>query len=109
LDGLSTTVTVPDSDTVAITLLGDLDFATRDRLRSAVQDVLAQYAPKVVVVDLAGIKTLDSSGVGALVHAWKTAQTAGCHLVVRNPTRLAYWQLELTGLLEIFGSPQQPG
>lgn len=108
MDGLFAHVTAPEDGTVTIELLGDLDLATRDRLGSAIQAALSDR-PRLVVVDLGGVRVLDSAGIGALVTGWKTTRNAGGDLVLRNPSRLAYWQLELTGLLEVFGNPQPPG
>jgi anti-sigma B factor antagonist len=108
LNGLSSTVTAPADGAACIILNGDLDLATRDWLRADVRRTLARYEPTELVIDLAEVKLLDSAGIGALVGAWKEANSAGCRLVLRNPRPLAYWQLQLTGLLEMFGSPDPP-
>ena len=107
---LSITVTEPDTDrgTVCLALSGDLDLATRQDLMAVVPVVLDRI-PQKIVIDLAGIGMLDSAGIGALVSVWKAAHPAECGVEVRNPSRLAYWQLELSGLLEFFAvQPTNP-
>jgi anti-anti-sigma factor len=108
LDGLSTSTTAPVDGTARIFLTGDLDLATRDRLRAEIRTALTLYRPEELVIDLTEVKLLDSAGIGALVGGWKDAHGAGCRLVVANPRPLAYWQLQLTGLLELFGTPAPP-
>src|SRR5262245_17275154 len=95
-------ITEPDdAGTVCLTLVGDLELATREDLIKLLPAVLAR-APRKIVIDLAGVRMLDSAGIGALVSVWKDANPIGCGVEIRNPSRLAYWQLELSGLLEIF-------
>src|SRR5262249_34574720 len=100
-------ITEPDGPhgTIRVTLSGDLDLATREDLIQAIPALLDRI-PKKIVIDLAGLRTLDSSGIGALVSVWKAAHPVECGVELRNPSRLAYWQLELSGLLEIFGVEQ---
>ncbi|WP_327006537.1 STAS domain-containing protein [Dactylosporangium sp. NBC_01737] len=105
MDGLSARLEAPDPGTVVIRLDGELDLATRDHLCDAVRAVLPIFRPEVLVVDLAAVSVLDSAGIGALVSCWKLAQDNGCALSLRNPRPLAYAQLRLTGLLDVFALP----
>jgi anti-sigma B factor antagonist len=88
--------------TICLTLTGDLDLATRQELVTTVRSLLDRL-PRKIVIDLAGVRMLDSAGIGALVSVWKAANPVACGVEVRNPSRLAYWQLQLSGLLELFG------
>jgi anti-sigma B factor antagonist len=60
---------------------GELDIATVPSLRAAVIDAIAEGRVDLVV-DLAGVTFIDSSGLGALVGALKRAVRAGGRLVV---------------------------
>ena len=106
MDGLSAVVAGLPDGTVAISLAGDLDIATRGRLKASVREALRSFSPTTIIVDLGRVEMLDSAGIGALVHCWKLCRSAGCALALRNPSRLAYWQLELTGLLDVFDVPR---
>lgn len=60
---------------------GELDIATVNRLREAVVDTIsAGHAD--IVVDLAGVTFIDSSGLGVLVGAMKRCAHAGGRLMV---------------------------
>jgi anti-anti-sigma factor len=102
VDGLSARLEAPEPGTVVIRLDGELDLATREHLSEAVWAVLPIFRPEVLVVDLGGVSVLDSAGIGALVGCWKLAQDHGCTLRLHNPRPLAYAQLRLTGLLDVF-------
>lgn len=60
---------------------GEVDMHESPRLRSALLDAIAR-APAAVVVDLAGVTFIDSSGVATLVEAMKLAKAAGLTLVL---------------------------
>ncbi|GAA0709600.1 STAS domain-containing protein [Dactylosporangium roseum] len=101
-DGLSATLEATAPGTVVIRLAGELDLATRDQVVLAVRAVLPAFGPGELVLDLDEVTVLDSAGIGALVSCWKLANGAGCALTLRNPRPLAYAQLKLTGLLDVF-------
>jgi anti-anti-sigma factor len=105
VDGLTARLEAPDSGTVVMRLDGELDLATRDQLVLAVRAVLPTFHPDTLTLDLGGVSVLDSAGIGALVSCWKLAQDSGCALSLRNPRPLAYAQLRLTGLLDVFALP----
>ncbi|WP_432985085.1 STAS domain-containing protein [Dactylosporangium sp. CA-233914] len=104
--GLSATLEPEASDTVVIRLAGELDLATREQVTEAVQAVLPVFRPDALVLDLAAVTVLDSAGIGALVGCWKLAAGFGCTLRLCNPRPLAYAQLEITGLLDVFALPR---
>lgn len=102
MDGLSATLEAPHPGTVVLRLAGELDLATREQMVLAVRAVLPTFHPGTLVLDLDAVRLLDSAGIGALVSCWRLAGDAGCTLRLRNPRPLAYAQLELTGLLDVF-------
>ncbi len=67
--------------TVVITAEGEVDMHESPRLRKALADSIG-YRPAAVVVDLAGVTFIDSSGVATLVEAMKLAKAAGLELVL---------------------------
>jgi anti-sigma B factor antagonist len=70
-----------------ILLEGEIDVSTADALSNLLAEVLAER-PSKVVVDLAGVSFLDSTGIKCLLVAQAAAEvTDGCKLVVRRPTR----------------------
>lgn len=71
---------VDAADQVTLTLWGEVDLATKAVFVAALEEAAAAGAT-TVVLDLAGVPFLDSSGLGAIVDA----VAAGASIVVRQP------------------------
>jgi anti-sigma B factor antagonist len=57
-------------------IVGELDAVTTLDLRSSVDALVAEQHPRVVV-DVSGLRLIDSSGVGAVVFLYKKAREYG--------------------------------
>jgi anti-sigma B factor antagonist len=88
--------------TVVVAPVGDLDLATAPALREMLIELVASGMVRVVV-DLADVTFIDSSGLGILVGAAKRLEAANGRLAIRNPRPQAQQVLELTGLDEVLG------
>lgn len=80
---------------------GDLDLATVDRFRASVDTALAQ-APQALVVDLAAVDFLDSSGIAVLAAALKAQRSGGRAIAAVNPQPIVRHAIELVGLSMLF-------
>ncbi|GAB3085295.1 STAS domain-containing protein [Micromonospora schwarzwaldensis] len=79
----------PGRGCTVLEVRGELDMATSPQLHEALQR-LVDAGTRQVVVDLAGVGFMDSSGLGALVVMFKALREAGGRLVlaaVRPPVR----------------------
>jgi anti-anti-sigma factor len=85
--------------TVELRLVGELDLGTAGRLRSAIEETPASAT---VVVDLAELDFIDSSGLHELVLALKRQRAAGGDVVLRRPTGPTLRVLEIVGLTKLF-------
>jgi anti-sigma B factor antagonist len=85
----------------AVVVRGEVDLATAADLESVVR-VTLEEAPDGVVLDLAQLAFIDSSGLRALVALSKDAESRGTSLALRNLPRHAKRVLELTGLDDWF-------
>lgn len=83
--------------TVVLRLQGDLDVATAAELRRALAQAL-EGAPSSLVLDLAELSFVDSTGIGALVGASRRAREVGSSFVLRSPVRAVEKALRLTGV-----------
>jgi len=92
-----------DRETLCLALRGDIDFTNSRPITLAMREAVVQGRPKVVVVDLAEVTFVDSSGLGALVAALRAATDCGAGFRVERPNANVYGQLEFSGLVEIFG------
>lgn len=88
--------TSTEAGRVVVTLTGECDLAVRDELEAALH--AAVTSAQIVIVDLAALTFLDSSGVHGLVTAHRTARDRGGQLSVVNPSGVVAVVLEVTGV-----------
>ena len=79
---------------------GELDLETAPRLADWIADALASGSKKVVL-DVAAVSFIDSSGLTALIVGHTEAESAGAQLVLRSVTRQTYDLLVMTGLDQV--------
>ena len=72
-----------------------------DALRSAVHDLVKQ-GKKKIILNLAGVDYIDSSGVGELVGCFTTVRNAGGELKLLNLTQKVQDVLHVTKLYTVF-------
>jgi anti-anti-sigma factor len=84
--GFATEVTQIDGATV-IHVRGEIDFATCERLRDAIEPHLGPA--QTIVLDLSGVEFMDSACLNVLVKARGTLTADGGSLVLRNPSEAA--------------------
>jgi anti-anti-sigma factor len=87
---------------------GRLDFHTADELREKLLRLIGGGAVRVVV-DLSGVESVDSSGIGALVSAYKAARSDGGDLRLAGPNSGVAAVLEMLNLDKVLlacGSPE---
>jgi anti-sigma B factor antagonist len=70
-------------------------------LRDAVREVLASNSKKILL-NLAEINYIDSSGIGELVSAFTTVKNAGGQLKLLSLTKKVHDLLQITKLLTVF-------
>jgi anti-sigma B factor antagonist len=89
-------------DGVAVVRLdGRLDFLSASDARKHFSDAVDKGSRRVVV-DLAKVTFIDSSGLGSLVGGLKTARQAGGDLRISSPSTQAKSLLKLTSLDQVF-------
>lgn len=89
-----------DAGTVTVALHGEVDVLTVDQVRLALGDAVAQR-PDSIVVDLAGLSFIDSTGLGALVFGFQRARDEGIAFRLARPSPNVRHILVLSGLLEV--------
>jgi len=88
-------------DMIVVELAGDLDGCGRDDLQSAIRQLCAGQGRRVVL-EMSGVSSVDSRGLGALLNVQKVLTDAGRSLFLvgcREPVRHA---LTLTRLEVLF-------
>jgi len=79
-----------------VRMSGELDLASSDRLTT----LLSELSDQTVVVDLADLTFIDSSGIAALVTAKDRLEGTGRELVLTRPQPNVDRVLQMTGLEE---------
>jgi anti-sigma B factor antagonist len=88
-----------DGNACVLALTGELSLADASALERRLEQVLTTSAT-TIVVDLAGVEFIDSTGLSVLVRAQQQASERGIELGVANPNAQAARLLSLTGLAE---------
>jgi anti-anti-sigma factor len=73
---------------------GEIDIATCERLRDAIEPHLGPG--QSVILDLSGVEFIDSSGLHVLEQARGQLTADGGSLILRNPSRAAHRLLSVT-------------
>jgi anti-sigma B factor antagonist len=85
---------------VVVALRGELDIADAVNVATALAAVAARE--RAIIVDLAGLEFIDSSGVAALARGRKHARHAGGDLLLAAPRRQVLRVLTLIRLIDTF-------
>jgi anti-sigma B factor antagonist len=84
-----------------VAISGELDLGAAATLAGAIEEIVAG-SPSSVLVDLADVSFLDSSGLGALLKLHARCQAEGIAFSATNPPSHVCRVLELTNLTELF-------
>ncbi len=90
-------------------LSGKLNMVSAPAVREGIASLVAGGAPRVVV-DLADVEFLDSSGLGALISGLKSARQAGGDLRIASPAEQVRLVLRLTNMERVlipYESPEE--
>jgi anti-anti-sigma factor len=99
--------TSADAGDVVVSLVGECDLSGREELTSAL--LAAVESSRVVVVDLARLTFIDSSGLHGLVTGHQAAVRSGGRLYAVNAGGAVAAVLDLTGVGELLSPPADSG
>jgi anti-sigma B factor antagonist len=89
-----------ERDDGVVTLRGELDMDTVGQLAETLEDI--EDIEHTVVLVLAEVSFLDSSGLQAMLKAQKAARERGADVILRRPSPAVCRVLEMTDLVEVF-------
>lgn len=78
-----------------------------DRLRETLYELIDGGDCRIVL-DLAEVPMIDSSGIGLLVKALTTAKQRGGSICLLNPSKFTVQTLKMIGLLNLFQTFEDP-
>ena len=81
---------------------GDIDLYNSPEIRKALLEALRDKNAKRVVVNLTGVRYIDSSGVASLVEGLKKARELNLRFILCGLSNAAREVLELSRLIKVF-------
>jgi anti-sigma B factor antagonist len=96
-----------DGDAAVVKCHGRLVQGTSEELYQGVKHLLPQT--KVVVIDLAELIYVDSSGLGTLVRLYASSRQEGCEFKLLHLGKQLRNVLKVTNLLSVFGQAEDHG
>lgn len=90
-----------DAHGVVLGLEGELDLDTAAELDDQLRQI-TNGPPGRVVIDLGGLDFMDSTGLGSIVRAQRSADSNGHRLMLRRGQHQVQRLFELTGVLDRF-------
>lgn len=100
VDTQRATVTTSGSNPVVVTAVGEFDFESSDRLRSALMTVAQEFEGDVIV-DLSRTEFLDSIAIGVLLQTWQRLRSLDRELVIRSPHERIQRVLQIASISEV--------
>ena len=89
-----------DSGRVVLVVTGSVDLESRKRLLDSGHAALQREGCHGLVLDLAEVNFVDSTGIGAFVELASEAEDDGATFQIRNPSARVQRLLEVTGLAD---------
>ena len=81
---------------------GDVNWKTSPDVRTALLDLFENRHRRSVVLDLQGVRRIDSSGVSSLIEAWHAAKERDAHFILSGLNEFPRRVLAHTGLERVF-------
>lgn len=92
-----------DIDDRALLLVsGSIDLQSRERLLAAGRESLSRDDVDGLILDLADVSFIDSTGIGAFVELSRDAEDRGASFSIRNPSPRVARLVELVGLSDVW-------
>ena len=93
--------TTVDGDTRLVALTGEVDLNTSPQLRARLHEIIEAGFGRLII-DLAGVAYMDSSGVGTLVEFKRKVERQGGSVVLARPQARVRSVFEITQLDKFF-------
>lgn len=84
-----------------ISLDGELDEHTAEYTRVNLDKSMASMTTNQIVIDLANLRFMDSTGIGVLIGRYKKMKDKGVPIFISNPSAQAERIFKMTGLYQI--------
>jgi anti-anti-sigma factor len=97
-----------DGETATVTLVGELDEGNVGDCEERSLAAGRQAGVKRLVLDLAQLTFMDSTGIAMLMRLERDARRQGHELLIMEPTEAVRGRLDRTGLLSMLALTERP-
>lgn len=87
--------------TLYLSLTGDLDEHNAFYVRQEIDNILTVQKYNQVIVDLANLDFMDSTGIGVLIGRYKLIKDTGIPIFISNPNKQVDKIFQMTGIYDI--------
>ncbi len=87
-----------DGKRITAALSGDIDHHAAREIRTELDDVIARSRPELLILDMANVGFMDSSGIGLILGRTRAVRAVGGELLVKNARREIAEVIRLSGL-----------
>ena len=88
-------------NTLYISLDGELDEHTAEYTRLNLDQAMSTTNASQIIIDLANLRFMDSTGIGVLIGRYKKMKNKGVPIFISNPSTQAERIFKMTGLYTI--------
>ena len=90
-----------DDGVAVVRVTGEVDVATCGLLRSVLLRIVTDEDFRGLVVNLAGVRFIDSTGLGVLAGVWRRVAATTAHLALAAPAPQVQRVLDTAGLTKV--------
>ena len=91
-----------EAETAVVEVKGDIDLYSSPQVRQTILDTLNQKTANRVIINLTGVRYVDSSGVASLVEGLQLSRKSQVRFVLCGLNKAPRQVLELTRLIKVF-------
>ena len=88
-------------DTVTLSIRGDIDHHSAPALRSAADEAISHFHPKVLLFDFSEVTFMDSSGIGLVMGRYRNISAYGGTMELTNLSLRYMKIMKLSGIEKI--------
>lgn len=96
-----------DGQRITAALSGDIDHHAAREFRAALDEVIARSRPELLILDLAEVGFMDSSGIGLILGRLRTVREVGGEILIKNARNEIAEVIRLSGLSALLIEPKQ--
>ncbi len=89
------------NNTLVISLVGELDEHSANYVRDMMDNIMSESSVGQVIVDLARLEFMDSTGIGVMIGRYKKMKARGIPIFVANPNKQIDRIFMMTALYDV--------